>query len=240
MSLWDKTMIIPEILFEDNQILVALKPPGILSQEASLDAEDMLTILKQYLKKKYNKPGNVFLGLVHRLDHNTGGIMVFAKTSKAASRLSNSIRLGEFEKTYLAVIEGEIKTGSSGEFLDYLKKDNQQLKAFTSVKEQGKQAKLSYRSIAQSTLADIKTTLIEVSLETGRFHQIRAQFASRRYPLLNDIKYGAKPVANNDLIALWAYKLAFKHPVSGEWLTFRKEPQNILFDAYSDIISQLN
>jgi 23S rRNA pseudouridine1911/1915/1917 synthase len=231
-------MFTPEIIFEDNQILVSLKPPGILSQPSSLEVSDMLTALKEYLKIRHDKPGNVFLGLVHRLDLNVGGVMVFAKTSKAAARLSASIRNKEFKKTYLAVVEGELTSGSSGEFVDYLKKDVNQMKALVT-QDGGKLASLSYRSIMVGNSIGSASTLVEIDLHTGRFHQIRFQFASRGHPVLNDIKYGARMLLEEDIIALWAYKLAFVHPVSKDWLTFQADPKNPLFAAFSGAIKQI-
>ncbi|NLZ61568.1 MAG: RluA family pseudouridine synthase [Acholeplasmataceae bacterium] len=231
-------MFTPEIIFEDNQILVSLKPPGILSQPSSLEVSDMLTALKEYLKIRHDKPGNVFLGLVHRLDLNVGGVMVFAKTSKAAARLSASIRNKEFKKTYLAVVEGELTSGSSGEFVDYLKKDVNQMKALVT-EDGGKLASLSYRSIMVGNSIGSASTLVEIDLHTGRFHQIRFQFASRGHPVLNDIKYGARMLLEEDIIALWAYKLAFVHPVSKDWLTFQVDPKNPLFAAFSGAIKQI-
>jgi 23S rRNA pseudouridine1911/1915/1917 synthase len=231
-------MFTPEIIFEDNQILVSLKPPGILSQPSSLEVSDMLTALKEYLKIRHDKPGNVFLGLVHRLDLNVGGVMVFAKTSKAAARLSASIRNKEFKKTYLAVVEGELTSGSSGEFVDYLKKDVNQMKALVT-QDGGKLASLSYRSIMVENSIGRASTLVEIDLHTGRFHQIRSQFASRGHPVLNDIKYGARMLLEEDIIALWAYKLAFVYPVSKDWLTFQADPKNPLFAAFSGAIKQI-
>jgi 23S rRNA pseudouridine1911/1915/1917 synthase len=232
-------MITPRIIYEDNQILVAVKDPGVLSQAGEKDLPDILTLLKVYLKEKYAKPGNVFLGLVHRLDLNVGGVMVFAKTSKAASRLSNSIRNNEFEKTYLGVVEGEILEGTTGFYEDYLSKDLKQLKATIETSDTGKLARLSYESLAVIDYQDTKLSLVKIKLITGRFHQIRVQFASRNYPIYGDYKYGKKQPIANDSLALWAYELTFAHPVSKDRLTFTAKPENELFLSFMDIINQL-
>ncbi len=197
------------ILYEDNHLIVVEKPSGILAQADSSPIEDMLTILKAYLKEKYHKPGNVYLGLVHRLDKPVGGLMVFAKTSKAASRLSEQIRTHQLRKTYIAIVEGLL--APRGVFEDYLKKAN--YKGVVCSMKDGKLARLSY---------EVKQTknnhsLVEIQLETGRYHQIRVQFAHRGHPLLGDTKYGT---SGKYPIALLASGLSFIHPVTREQLTF--------------------
>ena len=159
-----------KILYEDNHLIVAYKERGILSQKDISNEDDMLTLLKDYIKNKYHKEGNVYLGLVHRLDRNTSGIMVFARTSKAASRLNEQIINNEFHKKYLAIIEG--KVDNKGTLINKIKKDEKLLKAF--IGEEGKEAILNYQLI--ETKED--KSLIEIELITGRFHQIRAQFAN--------------------------------------------------------------
>jgi 23S rRNA pseudouridine1911/1915/1917 synthase len=215
----------PKILYEDNHILVAVKPVGILSQEDSTKDSDMLTLLKQYLKEKYQKPGNVFLGLVHRLDRMTGGVMVFARTSKAASRLSTSIQNHEFEKKYLAVVRGTI-TGNN-RLEDYLWKDENENKSYVTSKEKGKFAALRYEALETKN----NLTLVKIELETGRSHQIRVQFSHRGYPLYGDTLYGGP---NGDL-ALYAYQLTFIHPVTKEKMTFTSLPTNELFMSFDKL-----
>ena len=203
-----KVMI--NIIYEDNHLLVVEKPINIPVQADSSGDEDLLTMLKKYLKEKYDKPGDVYLGLVHRLDRPVGGVMVFAKTSKAASRLSKQVKKHEFKKIYMAVIEG--KVSDSGTFKDRLKKDEKT--NITRVSEDGKEAELSYNLIGFVN----NLSLVRISLKTGRSHQIRVQFASRKIPLYGDQKYN--PNAVKDQIALFASKLEFKHPVTKEVMSF--------------------
>lgn len=204
-----------KILYEDNQILVVLKPINILSQSDITGNDDMLTILKKYIKEKYNKPGNVYLGLVHRLDKPTGGIMVFARTSKAANRLSEQIKNKTFKKSYLAVIHNNIKDEDT--FIDYLKKI--ETKSYITNKDDGKYAELNYKKIDYNKKENL--SLIKIDLKTGRNHQIRLQFSSRGYPLYGDNKYG---IDKNKNLGLYAYKLEFIHPTTKEKLVFENYP----------------
>ena len=203
-----KVMI--NIIYEDNHLLVVEKPINVPVQADKSGDEDLLTMLKKYLKEKYNKPGDVYLGLVHRLDRPVGGVMVFAKTSKAASRLSKQVQKHEFKKIYMAVIEG--KVSESGTFKDKLKKDEKT--NITRVSEDGKEAELSYNLIGFVN----NLSLVRISLKTGRSHQIRVQFASRKIPLYGDQKYNPNAVKNQ--IALFASKLEFKHPITKEVMSF--------------------
>lgn len=204
------------VIYEDNHIIVVEKPRNVLVQADNTKDLDLLAMVKKYLKEKYNKPGNVYLGLVHRLDRPVGGIMILAKTSKAAGRLSDSIRRHNFQKTYLAVLCGKIS--GAGVLEDYLKKDEKT--NITQVSPDGKYAKLEYEAL------DCKEnlTLIKINLVTGRSHQIRVQFASRNLPLWGDQKYNKKAVVGEQ-IALWAYKIKFEHPVSKEILEFKLNPK---------------
>lgn len=206
-----------DVLYEDNHLLVVYKPRGILSQADASEKEDMLTLLKAYLKQKYQKPGNVYVGLVHRLDCNTSGVMVFAKTSKAASRLSKDILHHRFEKKYHALLEGWLM--HSGCLKTHLKKD-ERLK-MSLVDPSGKEAVLDYRIEKKGYYNDRKVTWVDVDLKTGRFHQIRSQFASIGHPLAGDRKYGSTyPFP----YCLEAYHLGFYHPVTKVWLIFEKSP----------------
>jgi 23S rRNA pseudouridine1911/1915/1917 synthase len=207
------------ILYEDNHLLVVEKEANIPVQEDSSKDLDLLTMLKQYIKDKYNKPGNVYLGLVHRLDRPVSGVMVFAKTSKAASRLSDQIRNQEINKTYLAVIDNVIDE-KEGRFKDHLLKDENT--NIVKVDPKGKESILEYKVLDTKE----NKTLVEINLITGRSHQIRVQFSSRNYPLYGDQKYNinAKP---KEQIALLANKLSFKHPISKEQMNFELNKKDI-------------
>lgn len=204
----------PRIIFEDNHLLVAYKPSGFLSQSDGTDAPDMLTYLKAYIKEKYNKPGNVYLGLVHRLDRNVSGVMVFARTSKCASRLSEQIRKGTFSKRYRARVQGKL-TGE-GTLVNYLVKDERVNKVTVFDKEVpgSKRCELKY----SAGEFDGEFTDVDVKLLTGRSHQIRAQFAHAGHPLEGDVKYGGKK--SGDGIGLVSCYLSFAHPTTGEKLEF--------------------
>ena len=195
------------ILYEDNHIIVVVKPQNILSQADSTGDIDMLTIIKKYIKEKYNKKGNVYLGLVHRLDRPVGGVMVFAKSSKAASRLSNMIKNHEVTKKYLVIVNG-ILSQKEGSFEDYLFK-KEDGNTIVTTKEKGKFSKLNYKVLEEKD----NLSLIEVELLTGRHHQIRVAFSSRGYPLYSDQRYGKQEEGD---ICLWAYKLSFMHPTLKE------------------------
>ena len=212
------------VLYEDNHIIVVVKPSNILSQSDITGDSDMLTIIKSYLKEKYNKPGNVYLGLVHRLDRVVSGVMVFAKTSKAASRLSDEIRLNKMEKVYLAVVHGKVK--ESDTFTDYLKKTSD-FNTVVSDSKSGKFSELSYKLLEYNKQENL--SLVEVHLKTGRHHQIRVQFSSRGYPLVGDNRYGNDNYKN---IGLAAYKLSFIHPVKKELMTFTHYPESDVFKRF--------
>ena len=207
-----------KILYEDNHIIVVYKPKGILSQADGSDKPDMLTIIKDYIKEKYNKPGNVYLGLVHRLDINTDGVMVFAKTSKAASRLSEDIKKHSFIKKYKATVHGILDNKEFITLKSYLEKDEKQRKSF--IKKGGQEAILEYRSLKCYKIGNDDVTDIEIILHTGRFHQIRCQMASIDHPLYMDNKYGSKVKNPSNNIPLQAYSLSFTHPTTKEYLTF--------------------
>ena len=217
-----KAMI--DIIYEDNHLLVVNKPVNIPVQADSSKDQDLLTLLKKQLKEKYQKPGNVYLGLVHRLDRPVGGIMVFAKTSKAASRLSEQIRNNTFQKTYLAVVQGKVL--NSDTFKDKLEKD--QKTNIVKISPTGKQAELSYE------LSEYKDnlSLVKINLKTGRSHQIRVQFSSRNHPLYGDQKYN--PNTPKDQIALFAHRLEFIHPTTKEVVKFElPKPNRYPFNIFN-------
>ena len=198
------------VLYEDNHLLVVEKKVNIPVQADNSKDEDLLTILKKYIKEKYNKQGNVYLGLVHRLDRPVGGVMVFAKTSKAASRLSEQVRTNSVKKTYHAVVVG--KLAEEGTLKDKLEKDTKT--NIVKVSKTGKDAELSYKVMGYKE----DLSLVKINLKTGRSHQIRVQFASRNHPLYGDQKYN--PSTPKDQIALFASKLEFIHPTTKESLSF--------------------
>ena len=210
-----------KVIYEDNQIIVVEKKPNVPSQADKTGDLDLLTMVKEYIKEKYNKPGDVYLGLVHRLDRPTGGIMVFARTSKAASRLSNSIREKKIKKTYLAVVDGILEK-TEGTLEDYLYKDERHniSKVVKPEKKNAKLAKLDYKVLKVSEKN--KLSLVEINLHTGRHHQIRVQFANIGHSLFGDQKYGTR--GKRKQIALWAYKLTLIHPVTKKEMTFIDEP----------------
>ena len=203
-----------EVLYEDNHIIVVVKPFNILSQSDITNDNDMLSIVKSYIKEKYNKPGNVYLGLVHRLDRPTKGIMVFAKTSKAASRLSEQIRNNSMNKEYVLVVHGILN--NNGKMIDYLEK-NSEFSTIVSNKEKGKYAELEYE--VMDVNKEYNLSLVKVNLITGRHHQIRVQFASRGYPLYGDNRYGLK-IDNGKQLCLIERKLEFIHPTLKEKMSF--------------------
>ena len=213
-----------KVLFEDNHIIVVEKKPNIPSQADKTGDIDMLTLVKQYIKEKYQKPGNVYLGLVHRLDRPVGGVMIFAKTSKAASRLSNQVREKIFKKKYLAVVDGRFDV-KEGTLEDYLYKDerNNISKVVNKEKKNAKLAKLDYKELAYNEVK--KLSLLEINLHTGRHHQIRVQLANAGHSIFGDQKYGGR--GHGKQICLWAYELTINHPITKEEMTFKDLPEPI-------------
>ena len=213
-----------KVIYEDNHIIVVEKPVNIPSQGDKTGDVDMLSIIKQYLKEKYNKLGNVYLGLVHRLDRPVGGVMVFAKTSKSATRLSNQVREKDFEKTYLAVVNGKMEK-SEDTLEDYLLK-NEKNNMSKVVKEGTKNSKLAildYEVLKYDPEIDL--SVLKINLHTGRHHQIRVQLSSRNHSIYGDQKYGGR--GHGKQIALWAYELKLYHPVTNEQMTFKSIPEKI-------------
>ena len=198
------------ILYEDNHIIVVYKFSGILSQSDSTKDLDMVSIVKRYLKDRYHKPGNVYLGLVHRLDRPVKGVMVFAKTSKAAARLSKQIKNSQMHKKYYAVVEGILKE-KEGILENKIEKiDNKKVLIDT---PNGKEARLEYKVLKEKD----NLSLVDINLLTGRYHQIRIQFSSRNHPLYGDTLYGSKYKGD---LALISYSLSFIHPTTKEKMCF--------------------
>ncbi len=195
------------VLFEDNHLLIVEKPPGLLTQPSEGSTDSLEEQAKQYIKVKYEKPGAVFLHAVHRLDKPVGGIVVFAKTSKALSRLNESQREKSWKKIYQAEVEGTLKE-KSGVLVHYLKHDD--FKTLVSDKVQGgyKLSKLSYKVVEEKR----NCSVLEIELDTGRYHQIRAQLSAAGHPIVGDQKYGSKTSAPH--IALRHTQLEFPHPIT--------------------------
>ena len=220
-----------DILFEDNHLLVVSKPINVPVQADESGDDDLLSMLKEYLVEKYNKPGDAYLGLVHRLDRPTGGVMVFAKTSKAASRLSEQIRNGDVEKKYLAILEGTTRERSE-KLTCYLKKfpTENVVRVVPKLTEGAKYAELDYRLLETKD----NTSLVQVNLITGRGHQIRVQMATMGNPIVGDRRYGNGEKYSLPL-HLWASELRFQHPVGGQQLTFRVYPPEIGLWQHYDV-----
>ncbi len=214
-----------DILYEDNSIIVVKKKANVLSQDDNTKDKSLLTEVKDYIKKKYNKPGNVYIGLVHRLDRPVSGIMVFARNSKSAARLSKQITEKKFKKKYIAVVNGLLEKDEET-FIDYLKRNGK--KTEISKEKDGKYSELSYKVLKRNKKK--RKTLVEIDLKTGRHHQIRAQFATRGYPLCGDQLYGKEDKTG---IALCAYNLEFTHPIKKEVMTFKiPMPKGVHWDDF--------
>jgi 23S rRNA pseudouridine1911/1915/1917 synthase len=209
-----------EILFEDNHLIAVNKPAGVLAQEDHTGKPDILTLCKEYIKREYNKPGNVFLGLLHRLDRPVSGVMVLAKTSKAASRISEQIRKRSVRKTYLAVVEGSAP--NNGYLRHYLMKDKQSniTRAVPKGTPQAKESTLTFETLDRAG----ENSLVKVNLITGRAHQIRVQFAEAGNPIWGDRKYGNRGSSGD--IALHAYEFELEHPTLKKTQSFRTSPEN--------------
>ena len=204
----------PFILYEDNHILAAVKEPGILSQEDFSGKPDMVNLIKKYLTVSRNKPGNAWLGLLHRLDQPASGVMIFALTSKAAARMSAAFRSNQVGKYYLALVHGipDLPAARLTDYLSYTKKDG---RYHTCSKEQGRAADLEYRLVLTFETENTTISLLLIRLLTGRPHQIRVQFAQRQMPLLGDRRYGIGCALDQKAptLALHSYMIDFSHPV---------------------------
>ena len=220
----------PDILYEDNHVLVTVKPPNMLSQADRTGDPDILTLLKEYIREKYHKPGNVYLGLVQRLDRPVGGLMVFARTSKAAARLDAQMREHEMGREYLCVVTGEVENEFT--LTDYLIHDEiKNREVVCEADEKG-----SKLAILHGRCVDRRngTALCAIRLETGRKHQIRAQMSSAGLPLWGDARYGSGMAGQQ--IALWGFKLTFTHPVTHERMTFHAMPDGNIWNLYADLL----
>ena len=219
----------PEIVYEDNHVLVAVKPPNMLSQADHTGDPDILSGLKEYIRVKYDKPGAAWLGLVHRLDRPVGGLMVFARTSKAAARLSSQLQGHRLGREYLCLAVGQ--TPPQFTRTDWLLKDER----LNRVAVCGPDVKGAQKAILHGeTLAERGgLSLCAIRLETGRSHQIRVQMGHAGAPLWGDNRYG--PGVPGQQIALWGYKLSFEHPTRHEVMTFHAFPKGGVWDSFADI-----
>jgi 23S rRNA pseudouridine1911/1915/1917 synthase len=222
------------VLYEDNHVIVVVKPVNVPTQEDVSHDPDLLTLIKEDLKQRHQKPGNVYLGLVQRLDRPVGGVMVFAKTSKAASRLSDAVRTRKIHKQYTAVVNGKLKQ-PQGILRHYLLKNTttNMVSVVPSETAGSKEAVLDYEVIHHQE----GLTLIRVQLHTGRPHQIRVQFAAVGCPLVGDQRYGAHLTKPGQQIALWSTELSFEHPVTKETLRFTSAPpRGFPWSLWNDLI----
>lgn len=204
-----------DVLFEDNHQLVLNKPSGLLTQPSGTEQESLESLAKNYIKTKYQKPGHVFLEAVHRIDKPVSGIVLFARTSKALSRLQAALREKKSEKIYLALVEGNVKQ-AEGTLEHYLVHDDFRATLSDARDAKAKWACLHYRVVRR----DEGVTLLEIVLETGRYHQIRVQLAAIGHPIVGDGKYGSRIAFRPDAIALHHYRLKVPHPITGEMQLF--------------------
>ena len=221
------------ILYEDNHILVVNKPAGMLTQGDQTGDTDLLNYLKDYIKRKYNKPGAVFLGLVHRLDRPVSGLLVFARTSKAASRLGVQFRKRQVKKKYLAVLTKI--PGEEGTLVHYLHKSHKRVRVVKESHPDGLRAELSFELIGQKS----RRALVKVTLKTGRPHQIRVQFSRIGCPILGDFKYGAKDVFDGKNLALHSYYLQLKHPVQKKIMTWAAMPPPTWKHHFNELVERI-
>jgi 23S rRNA pseudouridine1911/1915/1917 synthase len=221
------------IVYEDNHLLIVVKPPNLLTQGDATGDDCLVERMKRYVKEKYQKPGAVYLGLVHRLDRPVGGLVALARTGKAAARLSEQLRNHAMRRDYLAVVTGA-DIVPNGKFSDWLLKNEQtgSVACVSPYTPDAQQAELHWQTLAANAQAD--TALVAVTLETGRKHQIRAQFAHAGHPIVQDMRYGNGTPGES--IALWGVSLTLAHPTTHTTMTFLSRPQGKAFAQYSDAI----
>ncbi len=202
------------VLYIDNHLAVAVKPCGMLTQPDEQNTPSLEAFVKKWIKKEYAKPGNVFLHAIHRLDKSVSGLVLFARTSKALSRLNEQSRLQEIQRVYIAEVEGALSK-PEGQLDHYLVHGDHRAVVSTEKDPEAKHARLYYKTLKTKP----HSTLVEIELETGRYHQIRAQFAAIGHPIYGDRRYGSK-IGDGAAIRLHGSKLSFQHPVTQEILTF--------------------
>lgn len=226
-----------DVLYVDNHLLVINKPPGLLSQADATGDADVLSLSKTYVKERFDKPGNVFLGLVHRLDRPASGVMALARTSKAAARLSEQFRMRTPSKHYLAIVEGHASI--DGQVTDYLRKDDQRHVHVVSASTPGAQrAELDAQVIARGQRDGHPVSLIFLDLGTGRSHQIRVQLAHRGHPIVGDFRYGSTQPLDGKNLALHACRLSLDHPTRRERMTWTAFPAST-WDAFAEPVAEV-
>ncbi|MFA6838870.1 MAG: RluA family pseudouridine synthase [Dysgonamonadaceae bacterium] len=221
-----------KVLYEDNHLIIVNKAPSEIVQGDKTGDKPLSETVKEYLKEKYNKPGNVFCGVTHRLDRPTSGVVVFAKTSKALTRMNEMFKNGEVDKTYWAIVK-KMPPKEQDTLIHYLIKNEKTNKsaAYDTEKPHTKKAVLHYKIIARSD----NYYLLEVKIDTGRHHQIRCQLAKIGCPIKGDLKYGAERSNPDGSISLHAKNISFMHPVSKEQINvFAPVPENNLWKAFED------
>ena len=226
-----------DVVYLDNHLLVVHKPAGLLVQEDRTGDSDLLTLGKAFLKEKYDKPGNVFLGLVHRLDRPVSGVMVLARTSKAASRLSDQFRRRAPDKRYLALVEGRLD--GQGRREDYLAKIDRHVRIVKPDHPKGKRAELRWQALATERRKEGNVSLVEVELLTGRAHQVRVQLAALGHPILGDLRYGAEREFDGRNLALHSYRLEIEHPTKREPMAFAAMPPATWQGTFDETVRDL-
>jgi 23S rRNA pseudouridine1911/1915/1917 synthase len=223
-----------EVIYEDNHLIAINKKSGDISQGDKTGDLPLSDYIKEYLKKKYNKLGNVYLGTIHRIDRPTSGVLVFAKTSKALSRMNELFRENKIQKTYWAVVKNQTPT-TQGSLKNYLSKNNKQNKSYVCQENEGKLAELEYQTIKKLK----NYYFLEIKPKTGRHHQIRVQLSNIGCPIKGDLKYGDKRSNKDQSIHLHARKIEFTHPVSKEILIITAPtPPDIIWNSITEDLHQ--
>jgi RluA family pseudouridine synthase len=233
MTIFVQVIAVLDIRYIDNHLLVLNKPAGVLVQGDRTGDLDLHTAAKEEIGRRFSKPGGVYLGLVHRLDRPTSGLLVFARTSKAASRLSQAFRNRTIEKRYLAIVEGI--TADHDHLVDWLVRKRKRVKVCSENEPDAQFAELSFRTIETAG----EHSLVEITLMTGRKHQIRVQFAARGHPVVGDFRYGSRQTFDGRNLALHASVLKLKHPVRRVDMTWACEPPESWRGRFDDAVSKL-
>lgn len=220
-----------DVLYIDNHLLVVNKPPGLLAQADETGDRDLLGLAKDFLKNEFQRPGNVYLGLVHRLDRPVSGIMVLARTSKAAARLSAQFRSNTPLKKYLAVVEGVC--AGTGRCSDYLSKEGRQVRIVDAAHPRARHAELLWEAVAHEG----GLSLVNITLKTGRPHQIRLQLSRRGLPIMGDLRYGARREFDGTHIALHCYLVGVDHPVQKRFMKWVARPPETWAGWFDDAVA---